>query len=264
MRTKFAIIAIMILFVASSGCKKDEINPSLTPFGEKAGDEIVNHEDYVNSHRGNLSHPDACDAIARLGANELIPILFKELPGELNTFVTVATDIYRKKADYENFWDNNFGRNDFIKELGGDAIVDNDVRRVLGLLSQGIRGKVIPYVVDGICRGGGVRDQGIDDNFYNTFTDTIPSDIDHPTWKVTYYDEAYYYYYYYAIDPGNYAEAKKMGLPVPTIDELQQLFPLEEIKQQKDLNAYREITRKKYDFTKPNWKPVTAQTTTEK
>jgi hypothetical protein len=265
MKTKiFAIYLAVAFLVAITGCKKDEINPGLTPFGSKAGDEIKNHEDYINSHRGNLSHPDDCAVIANLGVQELDGVLFGEMPEELNTFTKVATNIYRNPKDYKKWWDSKFGRNDFIKELGDDAIIDEDVRRVLPYLSKGIKNKVIPYVVDGICYGGGVRVQWIDDGIQTTFRDTIPSDFNSESWIITYKNEAYYYYYYYAVDPGNYAEAKKMGVATPSVAELQNMFPVEEIKQQSDLKAYREITRKKYDFTKVNWKPAVAVVTTTK
>ena len=265
MKTKiFAIYLVMAFFVAITGCKKDKINPSLTPFGQKAGDEIKNHEDYIDSHRGNLSHPDACDAVANLGVQELDGILFDEIPEELNTFTKVATNIYRNPDDYKKWWDRKFGRSDFIKELGDDAIVDEDVWRVLPYLAKGIKNKVIPYVVDGICYGGGIRDQSVDDGIQNTFRDTIPLDFNPESWIVTYKNEAYYYYYYFAVDPSNLAEAKKMGVATPTVAELQVMFPYEETRKQTDLKAYREITRKKYDFTKPGWKPAVVSTVSTK
>ncbi|MEI6119043.1 MAG: hypothetical protein WCP92_07720 [bacterium] len=261
---KMLYVSIMVCGMCSfSGCAKDEINPSLTPFGQKAGDEIVSHENYVDSHRGNLSYPEACDVIANLGVVELDGVLFNEMPEELNTFVKVTTNIYRNPKDYKKWWDSKFGRSDLIKELGDDAIVDEDVRRVLPYLAKGIKNKVIPYVVDGICYGGGVRNQWTDDGIQTTFRDTIPSDFNPEYWIVTYQNEAYYYYYYYAVDPGNYAEAKKMGAHVPTVTELQQMFPYEEIRKQTDLNVYRKETLKQYNFTKADWKPAVAVVVTK-
>lgn len=251
----------MVIVAVFTGCKKDEINPGLTPFGQRGGDALVQAEDYVDAHRGNLTHPDACDQIARLKADEIAAIIYEEIPEELDLFVKVATGIYRDPDQYKKWYDGSFGRNDFIKELGGEAIMDDNLRRCLSYYPRMFKDRVIVYVVDGICYGGGVRDQWTDDVFQNMFMDTISAEIEHEYWIPTNYDELYYYLYYFAVDPGNYAEAKKMNAPTPTIQEMQAMFPVEEIKKQTNLNAYREQTRQKYDFRQPDWKALPVNST---
>ncbi|MEI7918693.1 MAG: hypothetical protein WCH65_00310 [bacterium] len=225
---------------------------------------MVKGEAYVDSHRGNLAYPHACDSIAKYLTNRLDIVIYNEIIPELDRFTTVATKIYRDKRSYENVWDPKFDREDFIQKLGNDAIVDADVRRVLPYYAKGLKDKVIGYIVDWVCIGGQIRNQWEDDNVHNLFRDTIPQDYHPEYWIVTYTNEAYYYYFYYAVDPGNYAEAKKTGKPTPKWNELKKMFPIDEIMGQTDLTVYRRESLQRFNFMNVGWKTTIDSTIVNK
>ena len=258
------LLYVSIIIVVFAGCKKEPVIPTFNEFGDEIGPKIVDGELYVDAHRGGLSHPDACDAIAVLITDDIENTWKGEAIDELDGFTISATDIYRKQEGYEsiwNWWD--VTRTKLIKELQGKDkdIVNDEVVRALPIFAKMLESRVIPYVMDGICYGGGVRNDWTDQWIRGTFNDTIPYDIDHPSYKPTPRMECYYYIYYYAVDPGNYAEAKSMGMTVPSVDSLQVMFPITEIKQQTDLVAYRKQTQQKYDFRQPDWKALPVNST---
>ncbi len=256
---KLLYVSIVTFALMFMGCEKDPVIPSFCEFGDQAGPELVVGEQYVDAHRGGLSHPDACDAIANKITKGIQKKLYSEIIPELDMFVASATEMYRKKDEYKdmsNWW--KVSRTYLIKKLKGKDkdIVDDDVVRVLPLYAEMLDKRIIPYVMDNICYGGGVRDVWTDNMIKNTFVDTIPYDLTHQPWVITPWWECYYYFYYYAVDPGNYAEAKSMGMNVPSVDSLMVIFPIEEIKNQTDLREYRKESIKKYDFMQADWKPV--------
>lgn len=236
--TKTLIGLLALLLVIITGCKKDAAAPGIIPFGKDGGQAIKNHENYIDNHRGGLSNPNACDEIAIMGQHELDTVIHNEILSEIDAFVTKATAIYRDE--------NNRGmkRKDFIDKLGNHAIIDQDVRRVLTYYPIALFDKMIGYVVDDICYGGGVRSNEADYSAQHLFGDTIADYITHDFWVVTHTQEIYYYYFYFAVNPANYAEESKAGR-APSIREMIQMFPPEEIMKSKDLNEYRKAAMKK-------------------
>lgn len=281
MKTKLVIFLTIVLFIALGSCEKYERAKTAREqihthrLGQKAGKEFVNSEKYIDSHRSGFTLED-CAELAQFKADLISSILEGELISELKNIVSILSIEYRKQRDEGTDEESIEDRKSRLWErvAGGDEnIVDPELNRILNYYPRHLVAYVHTYIIDTLLFGGGVRidnynnpanyhEQHILDMFESVITWDYPEE-----WIIKYRDEAYWYLYYYAVDPANYAEAKSMGLPVPSIDEMKKLYPPEKINQFKgksvkgktDRQLFQEWTLTQADYTQIDWKPVSIQ-----
>ncbi len=203
-----------------------------------------------------------------------------ENPEEMNVLIDVASNLYRASENRTAATDEDAipkRKRELRDQLGNEAIVDADVRRILPVFAEHITACVLDYVVDTLLFGGGTRIEnpdGLPANERELYIyNFLQSDIwgnEHPRYIEKYEDYIYYYFYYFAIDPANYAEAKKAGLPVPPLEEIMEQFPPEKIQEfvgkptkdgKTDREQFQEWTLTQVDYMQPDWKPVAVEAT---
>lgn len=283
MKTLYVLfVFVILLLLPMVGCEEDVIYQDLIPIGSEMGDDMVDGEDETDDARGAGSGYtlEECAEIALFQRDKANLAWKTENPHEMDVFIDVASDLYRAEENRTASTD----EDDIIKrkkklrnQLGDGAIMDEDVRRILPVFADHVSSAILDYVVDTLLFGGGTRIEdpnGMPTNerewyIYNFLQAEIWGN-DHPRYIEKYEDYIYYYFYYFAIDPANYAEAKKAGLPVPPLEEVMEQFPPEKIAEfvgkptkdgKTDRQQFKEWTLTQVDYMQPDWKPVAVEAT---
>lgn len=128
---KFVVISIVILLgIAMSNCSKEEqpryVKMEILP---RTGKKILQMEEYVDSHRDNIS-PGAYHELALYARDEVMKVLLDELKPD--TILTNHGEIARVVGEYDKFWREKSPK--YKSKVWGrlDVGVDIEVYRYLG------------------------------------------------------------------------------------------------------------------------------------
>ena len=258
MKTK-KILLFMATIALLVSCKKDPVE-GFTPILSRTGAGFVTDEAYTDRHRQGITL-EGCEQIGWMAVQNAIQRSEAELPGNIHMVMRAIGKLYRDEDNRgtkkeiekrkEKIWKDLIGKNRFSAK----PFVNEDFARICPIFASHIEIEIKSYVVDTVYFGGGVDNTWLEESLSKKMNDTIQYG-NFPDYIVCYYHEVFYYFFYFAVDPANYREAKAANLPVPTIPELMELYPYELISSFETVEKFREWSKTKADYTKPNWKPI--------
>lgn len=276
MKTKILIFLTMCFLATTIGCGKYDAYERAKDardgvysnrLGQKTGALIVSTEEYIDRHRSGFT----LEECARLAEERTVLVeqsLYEELIRELKNIIRILSLEYRTQRDEKTDEESIAKRKKYLwnKVAGGNEnALDPELIRVCDYYPHHLVAVVKDYILDDLLFGGGTREDDSDNpvnptevGIQNMFTDTIRWDYP-PEYIVRYRDEIYWYFYFYAVDPAHYRDAKKAGLPTPSLTQMRELYPEEKLQSFDNLDEFREWSLTQADYMQPNAKPVEMQ-----
>lgn len=270
---KIIFFLTIVWIIALGGCEKYDRAQTAREqiyanrLGQKAGAFMVATFDYIDHHTSGYTLEQR-DSLARERNNMMGDILHGELIREIKNIVRITSVEYRTQRDESTEPEDIERRKTYLweKVVGGDEnLVDENLSKFIYYYPRHLVAYVHTYVIDTLLFGGGVRTDNYDNpaNYHEQYIlDMFGSVISWeypPEWLILYSDEPYYLFFYYGIDPANYAKAIRLNLPVPSIEEMRELYPREKIESFKTVEEFQEWSKTQADYTQIDWKPVAIQ-----